>query len=65
MEKKIEMILTKGKLNLSRPPRIALAGQQIKLIREFNYLGLTIKYGIEGIKAGRHLEIVNASVTDL
>lgn len=55
-EKKTDMMLTKGKLSVSRPPKITLAGKQIKLVNEFKYLGLTIQYGVEGVKAGRHLE---------
>lgn len=57
-EKKTEMMLAKGKLSQSRPTKVTLAGKQVGLVSEFKYLGLTIQYGVEGLKAGKHLEII-------
>lgn len=58
-QKKTEMMLAKGKLSISRPPRINLAGTQVGFVEEFKYLGLTIQHGVKGLKAGKHLEYIS------
>lgn len=59
-EKKTVMMLCKGKLDIKRPPTVKLAGNQISMVEEFKYLGVTFQHAVKGIKAGRHVEAVSS-----
>lgn len=58
-ERKTEMMLCKGKLSIDRPPTIKMANKQIAFVEEFTYLGVTLQYGIMGLKAGGHVRRVS------
>ena len=52
-QSKTKMMMLKNSFDVERPPRIQLKGNQIQMVQEFKYLGVTFT---EGLRIQRHIE---------
>lgn len=62
---KTVMMMLKGALDMVRPPKVLLKGKQVKMVQEFQYLGITLASGITGVKIGKHIEKISIKSKNL